>query len=470
MSHSSYKDKIIGDKIIGWTGFLALIVLAFLVWSVTYAPTSPSQTTRPATTVSRVVTPSSAHTIDPIHVVTWNIGLDKADLHVIARRIASFSGVDLWGLQEVNSRSAPPVLAAAAAEGEGATFTAVQGNAGDGLHLVVIYNADRYTLLDWWELPSINTTGNVRPSLVLHLREKRSDLEFLFMVNHLYRSREGERHKQARLLNEWAAVQSLPVIAVGDYNFDWDVANGVRQHDAGYDLMTANGRWQWVKPDSLTTTQCSGWPCRYNSVLDFVFTAGPAQKWRAESTIVVEPGDFPADNITSDHRPVQATFWPIEAPPSINAKGLDRTFPSIAIARVNAVTRTGPGNNFPVMGLIRAGKSVDIVGISQDGAWLHLANGAWIAANMVEGTLGGSLRTATPHAPRPTPTRTPTLRAPTSRVQSTTNCHPSYPTVCIPPPPPDLDCPNIQERRFPVVGSDPHWFDGDGDGIGCEWG
>jgi micrococcal nuclease len=48
------------------------------------------------------------------------------------------------------------------------------------------------------------------------------------------------------------------------------------------------------------------------------------------------------------------------------------------------------------------------------------------------------------------------------------NCHPSYPTVCIPPPPPDLDCNQIPHRRFPVVASDPHGFDGDGDGIGCE--
>lgn len=83
----------------------------------------------------------------------------------------------------------------------------------------------------------------------------------------------------------------------------------------------------------------------------------------------------------------------------------------------------------------------------------------------VEGALGSSIRTATPQTPRPTPTR-----APTPRVQSTRNCHPSYPTVCIPPPPPDLDCGDIPYRRFPVVGSDPHWFDGDGDGIGCEWG
>ncbi|MFM6452530.1 MAG: thermonuclease family protein [Planktothrix sp.] len=47
-------------------------------------------------------------------------------------------------------------------------------------------------------------------------------------------------------------------------------------------------------------------------------------------------------------------------------------------------------------------------------------------------------------------------------------CDPSYPDVCIPPAPPDLDCGEITHRRFRVTGSDPHGFDGDNDGIGCE--
>jgi len=31
-----------------------------------------------------------------------------------------------------------------------------------------------------------------------------------------------------------------------------------------------------------------------------------------------------------------------------------------------------------------------------------------------------------------------------------------------------LDCGEISHKNFRVVGSDPHRFDGDGDGIGCE--
>ncbi len=48
------------------------------------------------------------------------------------------------------------------------------------------------------------------------------------------------------------------------------------------------------------------------------------------------------------------------------------------------------------------------------------------------------------------------------------NCHPAYPSVCIPPPPPDLDCSDIPHRRFHVLPPDPHNFDRDRDGVGCE--
>ncbi len=48
------------------------------------------------------------------------------------------------------------------------------------------------------------------------------------------------------------------------------------------------------------------------------------------------------------------------------------------------------------------------------------------------------------------------------------DCEPAYPDVCIPSPPPDLDCGDIPYRNFVVLPPDPHHFDGDGDGIGCE--
>jgi hypothetical protein len=62
--------------------------------------------------------------------------------------------------------------------------------------------------------------------------------------------------------------------------------------------------------------------------------------------------------------------------------------------------------------------------------------------------------------------------APPAPPASGGKCAASYPTVCIPPPPPDLDCADIPYRNFEVrwdvADPDPHHFDGNRDGVGCE--
>ena len=64
--------------------------------------------------------------------------------------------------------------------------------------------------------------------------------------------------------------------------------------------------------------------------------------------------------------------------------------------------------------------------------------------------------------PTAIPSLTPRVAPPPS------NCDPAYPDVCIASPPPDLDCKDIPYRRFRVLPPDPHNFDGNHDGIGCE--
>ena len=58
-----------------------------------------------------------------------------------------------------------------------------------------------------------------------------------------------------------------------------------------------------------------------------------------------------------------------------------------------------------------------------------------------------------------------------SQIDATTDngeCDSSYPDTCIPSPPPNLNCGDISDKRFEVLSPDPHGFDRDGDGIGCE--
>lgn len=58
--------------------------------------------------------------------------------------------------------------------------------------------------------------------------------------------------------------------------------------------------------------------------------------------------------------------------------------------------------------------------------------------------------------------------APPQSTSPTGACDPSYPSTCIPPAPPDLNCGDIGARGFTVRDPDPHGFDGDGNGVGCE--
>lgn len=140
-------------------------------------------------------------------------------------------------------------------------------------------------------------------------------------------------------------------------------------------------------------------------------------------------------------------------------------------ANRNANLRAGPGTTYAVAGSTASGQQLDIVARNSAGDWLQLASGAWIAAFLVNNVPGdlavadassGSTRSGTVEKAPPTATPAPVRAAPPS------NCDPSYPTVCIPPAPPDLDCGDIPHRRFEVLPPDPHRFDGNHDGVGCE--
>jgi endonuclease/exonuclease/phosphatase family metal-dependent hydrolase len=237
-------------------------------------------------------------------VMGYNVESGDADPVVVSQRIEAFEGCDIWGLSEVQSQSWADAFEEAAEYGENADFAHILGSTGGGDRLLIIYNADRFELIDSQELHEINIGGNVRAPLVAKLSVRSTGQEFWFMTNHLYRRRADRRHEQATLLNAWATSQALPVIATGDYNFDWSVTNGDADHDQGYDNITAGGVFNWVRPTVLVKTQDSS----HDSVLDFVFVSGQAKQWAVRSEIIVAPGDFPDNRDTPDHRPVMGVF------------------------------------------------------------------------------------------------------------------------------------------------------------------
>lgn len=89
---------------------------------------------------------------------------------------------------------------------------------------------------------------------------------------------------------------------------------------------------------------------------------------------------------------------------------------------------------------------------------LTVTSAEWTAlVGMLDACPDGAPAISPATAGTPTPAGTPVV-----------GCDPSYPGVCVPPPPPDLNCGDILDRNFAVVGSDPHGFDANNDGVGCE--
>jgi hypothetical protein len=85
------------------------------------------------------------------------------------------------------------------------------------------------------------------------------------------------------LLKKWVKAQTLSVVAVGDYKFDWAIKDG--KHNSGYDEMTSAGAFTWVRPADLLSTFCNE-PTGHQyppAVMDFVFLGGPAAEWKAKS-------------------------------------------------------------------------------------------------------------------------------------------------------------------------------------------
>jgi hypothetical protein len=271
----------------------------------------------------------------------------------ITPRVSGFEGVDLWGFSEVTASWAGTLMQAAS-QGEEGSFDTILGTTGGGDRLLIVYNSTKLEKVGREELHAINVGGSVRSPLVGTFNIRATGQVFKFMVNHLYRTNDPGRHQQASQLNNWGQGESLPVIAVGDYNFDWEVQDGENKHDHGYDLMTQASVFHWIRPAVLVKTQAStGYP---PSVLDFVFVHdGESGNLTGTSEIIVVPGDFPDDDNTPDHRPLLAQIS-LDGPgtpvvnPQPSGSGADCS-KSELLARVSALQRELDGLRVILNGL-----------------------------------------------------------------------------------------------------------------------
>jgi endonuclease/exonuclease/phosphatase family metal-dependent hydrolase len=247
-----------------------------------------------------------------LSVLAWNVESGGSDPEVIAKQLSELNGYDVYCLSEVDDDDFD-IFRKAVPKG----FVAVNSNSGGGDRLQILFDGNRFDLLEQNELSQHRNfelnNGNHRSPMYVRLKEKTASVEFIMMTNHLARGKADLRTKQAIGLREWARDQNVGVINIGDFNMDYDFHT--KKGNAAFPEMLRDNVYHWVKPAELIDTNWAdqdgdGKDNYPDSMLDFAFVAGPAKDWKPVCRVIVRDGDFPDNKSTSDHRPIELKLTP----------------------------------------------------------------------------------------------------------------------------------------------------------------
>ncbi len=198
--------------------------------------------------------------------------------------------------------------------------------------------------------------------------------------------------------------------------------------------------------------------------------SGQSKNSNPEATRV-RMSDTPRPTYTSSFTPTKTNL-----PTKTKTATYTPTPISLACANIQDLyVRSTPSYDAKVISYMNLNDCMPILIRSEDNKFVYTERG-WLDVDYI------SFSSALSWNPSPTPVRSPTPKLViTSRAVNpihpaftptpgsvSGNCDPSYPDVCIPPKPPDLDCKDIPFRHFRVLPPDPHNFDGNHDGWGCE--
>ncbi|QSX32215.1 hypothetical protein JYB87_10515 [Shewanella avicenniae] len=250
-----------------------------------------------ALSAAAVVAPAFAA---PITVMGYNVeGGYKPDATepTVASYIQQAPNADVYMLSELTISWAKPL-----ANTMGGYQVVTSANAVETTDaLGIFFNPKRFSLLDSHELV-FGVNKFERPALIVTLKDNTTGKKVIVMGNHLMRGKAEQRQQQTRMLVDWAKQQSATVIALGDYNYDYDLPTA--KGNKAFELLMDSGEWYWVKPKTLIKSNCDA---QYNSILDFVFIHG---KYAAATSDILFPeAEYCHDDADRpDHRPVIATI------------------------------------------------------------------------------------------------------------------------------------------------------------------
>jgi hypothetical protein len=303
--------------------------LRLLAWNVESIGSDPEVIAQQLKALSAWETP--VEVLGPAALVDSQPGLPNAGLappgipqaNEVARRpLLEPNSYHIFGLSEVD-----PEDAARFAEAVGGDIGSVLSETGNQMRLLMLYRKNRLELMGSQEPQEYNglrmndVNLRHRSPLIAQFRDRVNGQEFFVVLTHLARGNANLRQDQAKALQRWVADQELPALAIGDFNFDYSFIS--QSGNAAFEEFLQGDHWKWVRPEPLVDTN---WADRDNdgiddypdSCLDFVFVGGKAKSWIAWADVIVRDGDFPDDETTSDHRPVELTVDPLPAPDQLD--------------------------------------------------------------------------------------------------------------------------------------------------------
>lgn len=271
----------------------------------------------PETTETLTTAGGSAEVVDPsidasgksqYRILAWNVELDGgADVHVISKQLKEFEDYDLIALMETTPEAFSVIK-------KSTKFKGAIAQSGRQIRLALLWNDEKFSIEEFEELDNLNDKKmNHRSPWVMKVKETATGEAFYMITVHLARNRAELRQRQAEGIRDWARSQSLPIVAIGDFNFDYVFAD--EKGNKAFELFQEDDVMQWVRPEKWIDTnwydpESDGADDYPGSMLDFAFVAGSAKDWSPRCRVIVREGDFPDDKQTSDHRPIELLLTP----------------------------------------------------------------------------------------------------------------------------------------------------------------
>lgn len=241
-------------------------------------------------------------------IMAWNVELDGgAKPDVIAGQMQEFKDYDIIALMETRPETFEVIK-------KSTKHKAAISRSGNNIRLALLWNDERFSIEKFEELDDLNDENmRHRSPWAMLVKERATDQAFYLVTVHLARGREQLRQRQARGIRDWTREKTLPVIAIGDFNFDYVFADN--KGNKAFDQFLEDGIMKWVRPEEFIDTnwydpESDGIDNYPGSMLDFAFVAGPAKDWSPKCRVIVRDGDFPDDKSTSDHRPIELLLSP----------------------------------------------------------------------------------------------------------------------------------------------------------------